>query len=150
MAPKIYPSLPGSTLHFVICGGVFGSQNLPLPPRIYPPFKFFFMCDPPRIYPSFPEYTPFLTTTCDPPTIYPSFSEYTPFLVTICNPLNIYPSLPEYPRAPFQQLQYYATLSEYRPTPLPEYTPPFDNYMRPSHDLPLLPRLYTLIFNKYM
>ena len=27
------------------------SQNLPLPPRIYPPFKELLLCDPPRIYP---------------------------------------------------------------------------------------------------
>ena len=34
------------------------SQNLPLPPRIFPPFQQIFMCDRHRIYPSLPEYTP--------------------------------------------------------------------------------------------
>ena len=44
----------------VILWSVFGSQNLPLPLRLYTPL---FMCNPPRIYPSLLEYrpTPFST-----------------------------------------------------------------------------------------
>ena len=46
------------------------------------------------------------------------------FLTTICDPPRIY-------------------------SPLPEYTPIFNNYMRPSQNLPLRPRRYPL-FNNYM
>ena len=86
------------------------------------------MCDPPRIYPSLLEYTPPFSTTiilCDPSRIDPSLPEYTPpFSTTIilCDPPRIYPSLPE-------------------------YTPLFNNYMRPSQNLPLPPRIYPP-FNK--
>ena len=59
------------------------SQNLPLPPRIYPPFQ--------QLYATLPESTP------------PSQDIPTPFLVNIYNPPRIYPSLPEYPPT-FQQL----------------------------------------------
>ena len=55
----IYPSIPGSTPLFVIWWGVFGSQYLTLPPRIYPSFStnVYKMCNPPIIHPSLPEHT---------------------------------------------------------------------------------------------
>ena len=133
---------------------VFGSQNLPLPPRIYPLFNKYMRPSqnillPPRIYPPFqqlyatlPKSTPtsqnigptllfnssmrpsknipppFSTTICDPPRFYPSLPECTPFsMSTICDPPTIYPSLPE-------------------------YTTLFNNYMRPSQNLLIPPRIY--------
>ena len=124
-ALRIYPSLPRSTPLFVIWWGVFGSQNLPLPPRIYPPFQQIYLCDPPRIYPALSEYNPFQqqyatipesilpsqkippfsTTICDTSRICSSLPEYTlPSSTTIYDPSKIYPSLPEYtPPPPFQQ-----------------------------------------------
>ena len=149
-APRIYPSLPGSTPFVVIWRGVFGSQNLPIPPRIYPPIQQIHMRDPPRIYPSLPEYTippPHFSTNiilCDIPRIYPSLPEYTPLSTNLCvRPSQNLPlfnncmrpsqkstppsqNLPVPPRIypPFQQL--YETL--------PESNPPFSTnlYVRPS------------------
>ena len=124
----------------------FRSQNLLLPPSIYPRFQPIYMCDPQIIYPSLPEYSPppLLTTMiiCDPPRINPPLPEYIPltfqqllttflestplshylspsFSTAICDPPRIYPSLPE-------------------------YTPLFNNYdiMRRSQNLPLLHRMY--------
>ena len=124
------------------------SQNLPLPPKIYPPFQqlyatlpesfpptqnippFHFnnhvrhsqnLPLPPRIYPlNFQQ-----MYMCYPPRIYPYLPEYTPFSTTVlCDSPRIYPSLPE-------------------------YTPLFNNYMWPSHNTPLLPRIYPLL-NKYI
>ena len=94
------------------------SQNLPLPPRIYPLFK--------HQYTTLQESTPtthnippplFLTTLCDTPITYPSLPEYATFLykVTLPNlpiPLRIYPPFNFYMR-PSEKL------------PLPEYTPSF-------------------------
>ena len=117
------------------------SQNILLPPRIYPPFQ--------QLYATLPKSTPpsqnigptllfnnsmrpsqnlppppsknippFSTTICDPPRFYPSLPECTPFSIsTICDPPTIYPSLPE-------------------------YTPLFNNYMRPSQNLLIPPRIY--------
>ena len=70
------------------------TQNLQLPPKIYPP--------------------PFSTTICNTPRSYPSLREYTPslFKTTICNTPRFYHPLPEY-NPPFQQL--YATLPEFTP-----------------------------------
>ena len=126
-------------------------QNLPLPSKIYPPPFSTTICDPPRIYPSLPEYTPFLITV-----LYATLSESTPlsqnipppFSTTICDPPRIYSSLPEY--TPFSITVLYATL--------PESTPPSQNmssfstnlYVRPSHNLPLPPRIYPPLFNNYM
>ena len=55
--PRMYPSLSEYTPLFnkFICVTRI-SQNLPLPPRIYPLSTS--ICDPPRIYPSLPEYNP--------------------------------------------------------------------------------------------
>ena len=92
------------------------------PSQNIPPFKPNYICDPPRIFPSLPEYIPF-------------FNQF------ICATL---PELPLPPRIypPFQQL--YATISESTPPSLPEYTAPplFNNYMRPSQNLPLPLRIY--------
>ena len=176
-APRIYPSLPGSTPFYcdhmkcirlpestppsqnippLFNNYMRPSQNIPLPPRIYSLFNKC-MCDPtlPESPPPPPEYIPFSTTIilCGPSRIYP-FPESTPLFnqfmcatTTICDPPRIHPSPQNIPL--FQQL--YATF--------PESTPPSQNiglpsfstnlYMRPSHNLPLLPRIYPL-FNKCM
>ena len=100
------------------------SQNLPLPPRIYPFFNNAMRCS--QNLPLFPKiYTLFNKCTCatlsesSPPS-----QNIPPFLTTICDPPRIYPSLPK-------------------------YTPLFHNYMRPSQNLPLPPRIYPL-FHKYI
>ena len=114
--PRIHPSLPEYTPLFnkFICAT---SHNLPLPPRIYPPL--FNVYDPPRIYPSRQEYTLlFNKFIC---AILPESNplpEYTPFSATICDPPRINPSLSEY-----------------------MYIPLFNNYVRPSQNLPLPPRI---------
>ena len=141
------------------------SQNIPLPPRIYPLFNKC-MCDPtlPESTPPPPEYISFSTTIilCGPPRIYPSpestplFNQFMCATTTICDfpfSSNVYvrpsqnlPLLPRiYPQA-FQQL--IATL--------PESTPPSQNispfqqmYVRLSQNLPSLPE-YTPLFNNYM
>ena len=126
------------------------SQNLPLPPRIYPPFQQLYatlpestppsqnlvpfsttiiLCDPFRIYPSLPEYNPLFSNynimrhsqyLTLVPRIYPSFQQ-----MHMCDPPRIYPSLPE-------------------------YTPLFNNYMWPSQNLPLPPRIYPSFQQQYV
>ena len=54
--PRIYPSLPKYTPLFN--NYMRRSQNLLLPPRIYPFFTTIIICDPLRIYPCLPESTP--------------------------------------------------------------------------------------------
>ena len=128
--PRIYSSLQECTPLFNNYNIMRPSQNIPLPPRIYP-FQQIYMCDPTRIYPSLPEYTPFSTTVCDPFRKYPSLPEYTPFSKTICDPPRIYLSLPEY--TPFPTTIILCDPPRIDPS-LPEYTPLFNNYniMRPS------------------
>ena len=77
--------------HFSTNVFVRPSQNLPLPPRIYP--QNILEYTPNRIYQNIPP-----TTICDPPRIHPSLSKYAPFLITtcMCDTPKIYPSLPEY------------------------------------------------------
>ena len=66
--PRIYPSLPEYTPS-LLSYYMRPSQNLPLPPRIYPYFQ--------QLYATLPESTlppknvppPFLVTICDPPRI---------------------------------------------------------------------------------
>ena len=99
--------LPFSTNLYVL-----PSQNLPLPPRIYPflttvyptrrsqnlppplpgytPFKQLLLCDPPRIYPSLPEYPPFSRTIYELPESTPPTQDIPPLL----NNYN-YATLPE-------------------------------------------------------
>ena len=129
------------------------SQNLPLPLRnesTPPPFNYYNVI--------FPESTP-------PSQNIPPFQK-----IYMCNPPSIHPSLPEY-TPPFQQL--YATLPEYTPSSqniplsstttciilcddpriypsLPEYTPLFNNYMRPSQNLPLPLGIHPRPFYNYM
>ena len=123
------------------------SQNLLLPPRIYPFQQMYIMCDPPRIYLFLPGYTPPLFNNYMRPSqnipfplkIYPPFQQ-----MYMCDPPKIYPSLPPSQNTlPFQQLN--ATIPESTPLSttiiscdahriypsLPEYTPPplFNNYI---------------------
>ena len=79
---RIYPSLPEYTSS-LFSYYMRPSQNIPLPPRIYPPFQ--------HLHATLSEST------------HPSQNIPPPFLATICDPPRIYPSLPEYP-PPFQQL----------------------------------------------
>ena len=118
-----------------------GSQNLPPPPRIYPP-PLLWICEvysAPRIYLSLPEYTPFSTNICDPPRIYtPSSQNIPPFSTIICDPPKIYPSVPEYrPYPPFQQL--YATLPESTPPPSKNIPPFSTTICDPPRFYPSLP-----------
>ena len=118
-----------------------------------------------RIYPSLPEYTPSLTTICDPPIIHPSLPEYTPLFnnYNILRPSQNLPLPPKiYPH--FQQL--YANLPESTPPSqnipplstticdppriypsIPKYTLLFNNYMRPSKNLPVPLGIYPLSHN---
>ena len=113
------------------------SQNLPLPPRICPPFNNYMRSS--QNLPLPPRYTIFSTNVYVRPPPPP--------------PHRIYPSLQEY--APFQQL--YAILPESTPPSRNIYTPPlfnntplFNNYMRRSQNLPLLPRIYRLFQQMYI
>ena len=120
----------------MICRSVFGSQNLPLPHGMYPPFQQINMCDPPRIYPSLPEYNP-LFNKC----ICATIPETTP---------------PSQNILPFST-NVYVRPSEKLPLPLrffnnficatpPESTPPSQNisplskhlYVRSSQNIPLI------------
>ena len=179
---RIYPFLPEYTPLFN--NYMRHSQNLPLPPRMYPPFQqlqyvatlpestppsrnippfstTIILCDPPRIYPSLPEYTPppFSTTLYDAPRIDPSLPEYTPLFNNAIRrsqnrPLHprIYPpfnkctcaTLPE-STPPSQTIPSYSTTicdPHRNYLSLPEYTSLFNNYMRPSQNLPLRPKIY--------
>ena len=157
----------------MICGSFFGSQNLLLLPRIYPPFQQIYMCDPPRIYPSLPEYTPLfnkficatLPESTPPSQNLPPFSTnlyvrpsqnlplppriYPPPLqqMYMCNPLRIYPNLPEYT----------LLFNKFICATLPESTPPSQNLHPPCQSIymcdppkiyPSLPE-YTPLFNNY-
>ena len=141
---RIYPRVDSRLYPGVDPGG---SQNLPVPPRIYPPFRDFLKCL--RI----PECTPPSQNIsrfqqiymCDPPRIYPSLPEYTPFSTIISDPPRIYLSLPEYPPPPFNKCMC-ATF--------PESTPPSQNILPfstttcdPSRIYLSLPE-YTPLFNK--
>ena len=175
--PRIYPSLPEYT-PFSINLYVRPSQNLPLPPRIYPPFQQMYMCDPPRIYPSLSEYTPLFNNYVRPSQNLPlpPFNNYNimrsyqdlplPLRITLlfnqfmCAILpgstspsqNIHPfskficaTLPEstppsHNIPPFQKMYMCDPLRIY--PSLPEYNSIFNNYMRPSQNLPLPPRIY--------
>ena len=135
------------------------SQNLPLPPRIYPIFQQRYVTLPESTppfqnIPPPPQNIPLLSTTiilCDAPIIYPSPlpPEYTPLFNNYYimrrswNPLlppRIYPSSSNYVRD-FQNLPF-----------LREYTPLFyDNCMQHSQNLPLPPRIYpSPLFYNYM
>ena len=141
-APMIYPSIPGSTPLFVIWWGVFGSQNLPHPHRIYPSFSTNVRPSenlplPPRTY------RPFSTTICNPPRIHPSLPEYTPPFLTnlyvrpsqnLLIPSRIHPSFqpicmcdpPRINTPPPENIPPFSTTicDPSRIYPLPEFTPP--------------------------
>ena len=142
------------------------SQNLPLSPRTYPLFNEFICADLPEIYaPPYQNIPPFSTTVCNPPSIYPSLPEYIPILNN-WNIMRRSQNLPLSPKytPPLQKL--YATLPKSSPSSqnippfstimllcdaprinpsLPEYTPPFNNYMRHSQKLPTPPRIHPLV-----
>ena len=95
------------------------SQNLPLPPRLYPAFQ--------QLYATLPDSTPpsknislLSTTICDPHRIYPSLQDYT---LLFNNYMRPYQNLLHPPKIylPFQQL--YPTLPE--STPLSQNISPF-------------------------
>ena len=95
------------------------SQNLPLLPRIYPPFQQLYATPPESTPPSqnIPHFQCQLYATLPQST--PPSQNIPPFSTTICDPPRIYSSLPE-------------------------YTPIFNNYkiMRPFQNLPLPPRMF--------
>ena len=181
MAPRIYPSLPGSTplyCDYVKCIRLLEStppsQNIPtfqqlyatlpestLPSQNLPPFSTT-ICDPPITHPSLPEYTPLFNNYNIlrpsqnlplPPKIYPHFQQLyanlpestppsqniPPLSTTICDPPRIYPSMPKYTIL----FNNYMRPSKNLPVPLGIY-PLFHNYniMRLSQILPLPPRIY--------
>ena len=166
--PRIYPSLPEYT-PFSTNVYVRPSQNLPLPPRIYPPFQ--------QLYATLPECTPpsqnippFSTTIilCDPPRIYPSLPEYTPLCnnynimrpsqnipllprisplfqqIYMCDPPRIYPP-PSQNIPPFQQL--YATIPE-TTHPLRKKHPSFLTTIWPPSLSEYIPRPLSTIFQE--
>ena len=81
------------------------SQNLLLPPRIYPLFK--------KLYATLPQSTPPSQNLSNTPRIYPSLPEYTPFSKNYMRPSH---NLPLPPRIYPSLQQLYAIL--------PESTPP--------------------------
>ena len=122
---------------------LFGSQNLPLPPRIYPYFQQLYMRPsqnlplPPRIYP--PPFNNYMRSCQNLPL--PSWIYPPPFSTTIIlsEPRRIYPSLPEY--TPLFNNYNIMRPSQHIPLP-PRIYPLFNNSMRCSQNLPLLPRIY--------
>ena len=146
---------------------VFGSQNLPLPPRIYPLFNKYMRPSqnillPPRIY------TPFQQLYATLPESTPPSQNIGPthlFNNSTRPSQNLPPPLQEYP-PPFQQL--YATLPDSTPpsqnlphfqcqlyATLPQSTPPSQNIPPFSITICDPPRIYsslpkyTPIFNNY-
>ena len=163
--PIIHPSLPEYTpLLFNNYNIMRPSQNLPLPPRIYPPpFQQIDMCDPLRIYSSLPEYTPLfnelifatLAESTHPPRIYPLFNKCicatlpasTPpfqnlphFSTIMCDPPRIYPCLPECTpllTTKCDHSRIYPSLLEYTPTfQQLYYLATFPEYIHPSQNIP--------------
>ena len=140
---------------------IFGSQNLPQPPRLQPPFSNYKRpsqnlphdCNLPeytplksfqQIYATLPESTPtpqpppLSTTICDSPRIYPYLPEYTPLSNNYMRPSQTLPLPPRIHPPPFQQL--YATFQN---LPLPtRIYPLFNNYMLYSQKRPVPPRIY--------
>ena len=187
--PELYPRgrlwwLPESTPpsqdlppFIVIMWSVFGSQNLPLPPRIYPLFKQLYAtlpeCTPPsQNIPPFQQmyvrpYPPRIYPPPPSPRTYPLFNNYNimrpsqnlplppkiypPFQsIYVCDNSYMRPSHPSPQNIPvFQQL--YATFPESTPPSQNIGLPPFltNVYVRPSQNPPLPPIIYPL-FNNYM
>ena len=130
----------------MICWSVFGSQNLPLTPRIYPLFNKCICATLPESTSPSQNIPPFSTTICDPPRMYPSLPKYTPLFnnynimrpsqnipllpriyppfattIILCDPPRIYPSFPKY--TPFSKILYVRPSQNLPPPPLSEYTP---------------------------
>ena len=112
------------------------SQNVPLPPRIYPLFNIYVQPPPPRIYRSLSEYTLLSTTSCEVPRIYPSLPEYTPLFQNciarsqkLLIPPKIYTPPPPTPESTPLHI----------PPPTPESTP---LHISP----PLRPRIYPVTY----
>ena len=123
------------------------SQNIPLPPRIYP-LSNKCMCDPtllkspppPRTYPLFNNYNIMRPSQNLPlpPRIYPPFQS-----IYVCDNNYMRPSHPSPQNIPvFQQL--YATFPKSTPPSQNIGLPPFsiNVYVRPSQNLSLPPRIY--------
>ena len=120
------------------------SQNLPLPPRVYPLFSTT-ICDTPKIHP-----TPSFSTNLymRPSQNLPLSSRNAPLLINMYDPLRIYPSLSEF-RPLFNN---YNNMRRSQNIPLPPRIPsplPFNNYVRHSQNLPLPHRIYPL-FNNFI
>ena len=124
MAPRIYPFLPEYTPFFK--NYMRPSQNIPLPPRIYPSFQKLYailpnstppsqITPPPfqQLYATLPESTPPSQNLPSPSQNIPPFST----TIILCDPARIYP------------------LSQNIP-------PLFNNSMRRSQNVPLFPRIY--------
>ena len=120
--PRIYPSLPEYIPPFNNYNIMRPSQNLLLPPRIYPPFQQIYMCDPSRIYSSLPEYTPL-------------FNKCIHVTLTLSTPSS--QNIPSF---------FLRRSHEYIP-PSQEIYPRFSNYVRHSQKLPLPPRIHPLFDN---
>ena len=128
------------------------SHNLPLPLRIYPPFKHLHATLTeftlrPKIYPHFKHLRPPPPPESNPPSqnrIPPIFDNYMRHFQNSPLPSRIYPllyqvRLPESTPS-FQNIPPFSTTICDAPRiypALPEYTPPLE--MRPSQNLPILP-----------
>ena len=137
------------------------SQNLPLLPRIHPPFQQLYATLPESIPPS-QNISPFSTTMCDPPRIYPSLQGHTPLFNSYMTPSKKFPPpLPESPSPfvtnlfvrpsqkstpPSQNMTLFSTTICDSPRihpSLPECTPPLRIYPPPfSTNICDIPRIY--------
>ena len=117
------------------------SQNILLPPRIYPPFQ--------QLYANLPESTPpsqnigptllFNNSMRPSQNLPPPLQKYTPLFNSYMRPSQML-SLP--PRIyPIFNVNYICDPPTIYPS-LPEYTPLFNNYLRPSQNLLIPPRIY--------
>ena len=143
LPPIIYPSL------FNNYNIMRPFQNRPLPPRIYPSiFNNYNIMRPSQNLPIPPRIYPPLFNKCicvTLPESTPPSQNTPPFSATICDPPRIYPSLPESP--PFNKC-ICATLPE--STPPSQDTPPFSTTIcDPPRIYPSISE-YTPLFNKYI
>ena len=102
------------------------SQNLILPPRIHSPFQqllYACICDPPKFYSSLPEYTP----------LFNNYYMYVNATLPKSTPPSQNNLLSNNHKRPYQNLFLPSRINS-----------PFQQllYMRPSHKLPLLPRIH--------
>ena len=126
MGKRVFPPLlpPSQNRPLFLPLNMQRSLNLPLCPRIYPPFA--------QLYATPPEFTP------------PS-QNLPPFKLQ-----NVYLTFPEYTFSPrIYPLLYLCTTLPESSTP-PKIDPLFYNCMRRSHNLPLLSRVYLTIPLQYL